>query len=95
MASGTIRAGVTGVENLASDDVDVLDKGLARGFGGYAGGNRHLDDVDNPADCETVPVAKAASYGPAPGDNPAYGTLGMGDQEVRGNTGKARLALGK
>jgi len=62
------------------------DEGMRAGFGGVSGANRGRDAES----IETLPEAKSASYGAAPGQNPAYGSRGTGDGPRGSVTNKTR-----
>jgi hypothetical protein len=89
MSTATGRANqATGDADPSNDDVEVVDIGMERGFGGYAGANRRKDLWPySLAEAETLPVAVAADYGPEPGRDPNYGSKGV-DELVKGGLRK-------
>jgi hypothetical protein len=87
-------------DGTASQDgksqVDLMltldDYGDDAGFGGVRGAQRHTYPFSH-SQIETLPLARSADYGPAPGLNPQYGSRAMGDagDMVSGSVAKARF----
>jgi hypothetical protein len=76
-----------------SDDSPLIDKGMERGFGGFAGANRCCDGDELCEHAETLPKSKATTYGTEPGRSKEFGSIGQDTKPATQLVAKARLAM--